>query len=78
MLLGGDLGELGGSDGQQGAGVVDPEQPTTAGQDDREVLAGATGRVQHPAAGGQPGQEPPNEAVVHWLDLAPVGVELAG
>jgi hypothetical protein len=55
VLVGGDLGELGGGVGQQGAGVVDPEQPAAAGQHHREVLAGATGRVQDPAAGREPG-----------------------
>jgi hypothetical protein len=78
MLLGTDLRELGSGLGQEAAGVIDPEQSPTAGQHDREVLAGATGGVQHPAVGRQPGEEPLYEAVVHRFDLAPLGVEVAG
>ena len=74
----GDLRELGGGDGQVGTGVVDPEQPAAAGQHHREVLARATGRIQHPTRRREPGQEPFHERLVGGLDLAPVGVEVAG
>jgi hypothetical protein len=58
--------------------VSGPTAARTIGRSSREVRAGATGRVQHPAVGRQPGQEPLHEAVVHRLDLAPVGVEVTG
>src|SRR4029450_1372459 len=48
------------------------------GQHHREVLAGATGRVQHPAVAREPGQEPLDECLVGGVDLAPLGVEVAG
>jgi hypothetical protein len=76
--LGGDLGELGGGDGQRGAGVVHPEQGATTGQHHLEVLAGATRRVQHPAARREPRQESLHEPLVGGLDLAPLGVVVAG
>src|SRR4029450_11722370 len=58
VLLGGDLRELGGGDGQRGAGVVHPEQRATGGR--------------------EAGQDSLHDPLVGVLDLAPLGVVVAG
>src|SRR4029450_5586187 len=58
VLLGGDLRELGGGDGQRGAGVVHPEQRATGGR--------------------EAGQDSLHDPLVGGLDLAPLGVVVAG
>jgi hypothetical protein len=52
VLVGGDLRELRGGLGEVGAGVVDPEQPSAAGQHHREVLAGPQAASSTRPSGG--------------------------